>query len=119
MANLIPLRLYLQLEGFAAFSIASAYYAEQHFSWWFYGVLFFAPDLFMLGYFINPRSGALIYNLGHTYIVPALLFGLSEALHASSVFAVALIWCAHIGFDRVLGYGLKCDSGLRIRTFRG
>ena len=29
------------------------------------------------------------------------------------VLAVALVWCAHIGFDRALGYGLKYAAGFR------
>ena len=114
MSNLVPLRLYLQLEALAAFSLASVVYAQQHFSWWLYGSLFFVPDLFMLGYLVNPRIGALIYNLGHTYVVPCLLIGISALSHAALVFAVALIWCAHIGFDRTMGYGLKCDSGFKV-----
>jgi hypothetical protein len=118
MNNLVPLRLYLQLEGLAAFSMATVFYAGQHFSWWLYGALFFVPDLFMLGYLVNLRFGALIYNIGHTYIVPALLIGASGVLHSSLVFAVALIWCAHIGFDRMIGYGLKCDSGFKDTHFQ-
>jgi hypothetical protein len=27
--------------------------------------------------------------------------------------AIALVWCAHIGFDRALGYGLKYAAGFR------
>jgi hypothetical protein len=70
MTNFIPLRLYLQLEGLAAFCVATLVYAGQQSSWWLYGALFFVPDVFMLGYAVNLRVGASIYNLGHTYLVP-------------------------------------------------
>jgi len=113
MPNLIPLRLYLQLEGLVALIVATGIYQSLHLSWWFYGILFFTPDVFMLGYLINIRIGALIYNLGHTYATPVLVLGMGWLLGSNTLFAVGLIWCAHIGFDRLLGYGLKCDSGFK------
>ena len=113
MTNHIPLRLYLQLEGLVALIAATGVYHSLHFSWWFYGILFFTPDVFMLGYLINLRMGALIYNLGHTYATPGLVMMISWLLESKTVFAVGLIWCAHIGFDRLVGYGLKCDSGFK------
>ena len=70
MTNFIPLRLYLELEGMAAFCVATLVDAGQHSSWWLYGALLFVPDVFMLGCAVNLGVGALIYNLGHTYIVP-------------------------------------------------
>jgi hypothetical protein len=113
MANSIPLRFYLQIEGLAFLATATAVYAAYSFSWWLYAILFFAPDLFMLGYLKNPRVGALIYNLGHTYTVPLMLIGTGVALPSSHALAVGLIWGAHIGFDRLFGYGLKYDSGFK------
>jgi len=32
-------------------------YAHLHFGSLLFGLLFFAPDLFMLGYLVNPRMG--------------------------------------------------------------
>ena len=58
MTNLIPLRVYLQLEGFVALVAATGVYHSLHFSWWLYGILFFTPDVFMLGYLVNLRMGA-------------------------------------------------------------
>jgi hypothetical protein len=29
----------------------------------------------------------------------------------AKLFCVSLIWCAHIGFDRAIGYGLKYSHG--------
>jgi hypothetical protein len=113
MANSIPLRFYLQVEGLAVLATATAVYAAYSFSWWLYGILFLAPDLFMLGYLKNPRVGALSYNLGHTYTVPIVLIAAAAAFHSSHALAVGLIWCSHIGFDRLVGYGLKYDSGFK------
>lgn len=75
---------------------------------WF---LILLPDLSFLAYSFGPRSGARVYNLAHTYLIPLLLglLGLSTGLPA--FYDVALIWAAHIGADRLLGYGLKQPTG--------
>jgi len=53
---------------------SSAPLCHLHLSWLLFGVLFLAPDFFMLGYLMNPRTGAAIYNLGHVLLVPLGLF---------------------------------------------
>lgn len=82
-------------------------YAHFHFSWLLFAILILAPDLFMLGYLLNPRAGAAIYNLAHTLAIPVILFATAYFKNSPRVAAIALIWTAHIAFDRLLGYGLK------------
>lgn len=101
----------LRLEGAFVLLAAGVGYAFLGAPWWLFVVLLLAPDVFMAGYLAGPRLGALVYNAGHTYAVPmalgAVAFGLDHALTG----AVALIWTAHVGMDRALGYGLKHPSG--------
>jgi hypothetical protein len=47
----------------------------------------------------------------HVYLGPIVLLGAASALAAPTGIAIALIWSAHIGIDRVLGYGLKYGDG--------
>ena len=61
----------------------------------------------MLGYLANARLGARLYNLVHTDALPIVLAAASLSLHRPQALAFALIWLAHIGWDRMLGYGLK------------
>ncbi len=70
-------------------------------------LLFLWPDLFMLGYLANARLGAALYNLAHTEAFPLLLGAAAVFEDWRKVLSFALIWLAHIGFDRLLGYGLK------------
>ena len=67
----------------------------------------------MLGYARSTQLGALIYNIGHTHLLPACLalYGLHN--HRPFVIGIGLIWLAHIGMDRVLGYGLKYDDDFK------
>jgi Domain of unknown function (DUF4260) len=101
------LRMALRLEGFAAFAAAIAFYAYAGFSWPLFALLFLTPDLSMLAYLAGPRVGAVGYNLAHTYAaaLALTLVGFFSGLPFTA--AGGVIWIAHIGFDRALGYGLK------------
>jgi hypothetical protein len=97
----------LRLEGLVAF-IASLYaYQALGGNWWIFAVLILAPDLAMLGLLRGQVFGARLYNAAHTYTVPALLGALAYAAGAAWLLPLAVIWIAHIGLDRALGYGLK------------
>jgi len=103
----------LRLEGFAACALAIFAYAHAGQSWIMFAFLFLSPDLSMIGYLMGPRNGAAIYNLFHSYAGPAILWFAGLALDNRIAMAVALIWFAHIGFDRMLGYGLKFTTSFK------
>jgi hypothetical protein len=81
--------------------------------WLLFALLFLIPDVSMLGYMAGHRAGARVYNLFHTYTAPLLLAFYGYWLLNAIALSVALIWTAHIGFDRLLGYGLKLPSGFK------
>jgi hypothetical protein len=86
---------------------ALALYLHLGFGWPLLLVLFLAPDLSALGYLANPRVGSVAYDLAHTEFWAVCLAVAGVLGGADALVQVALIWLAHIGFDRVLGYGLK------------
>jgi hypothetical protein len=57
--------------------------------------------------------GPRLYNLGHTYVFPGLLWVCLSFLAPAIALPVALIWTIHIGIDRALGFGLKYGSGFK------
>lgn len=97
----------LRLEGLGALIIATAAYRATGASWLIYAVLFFTPDLSMIGYLANPRIGAAAYNIVHTYASPIAVGAIAFAFGQPALISASLIWAAHIGFDRALGFGLK------------
>ena len=103
----------LRLEGAAVAVVSGVVYQMSDGSWLFFALLFLVPDVLMFGYLRNPRFGALVYNLGHTYVAPLVLAGIWFLVSAPELLWVSLIWVAHIGFDRALGYGLKDASGFK------
>ncbi|WP_260737228.1 DUF4260 domain-containing protein [Tunturiibacter lichenicola] len=88
-------------------------YQHLHCSWLLFALLFLTPDLFMLGYLINTRIGAATYNFAHTLTLALALLLLSYTEHWQQATAFALIWVAHIAFDRLLGYGLKYPASFK------
>ena len=104
-------RLILRLEGLALFILATWAFSYTGTSWWLYAVLFLTPDLSFAGYLAGPRLGAVAYNAVHSTLGPAVLAGLGLFLDHSMLLGIAAVWAAHIGFDRMLGYGLKYSSG--------
>jgi hypothetical protein len=106
-------RATLRLEGAVAFACALALYARAGFSWPVFALTFLAPDLAMLAYLAGPRVGAAAYNFVHTYALALTLALAGFFVGASAPAAAGIIWIAHIGLDRALGYGLKYASGFR------
>lgn len=100
-------KLILHIEGAAVLCLSLYFYSDLQFNWLLFFVLLLAPDLSMLGYLINNKVGAVLYNGFHTYVfhVGIVIFG--AWLSSNSVLAIGLIWFAHIGMDRMVGFGLN------------
>lgn len=108
-----PPRTWLRLEGAAVFVASLWLYHWQLGSWWLFAWLLLAPDLSMAGYLAGPTIGARAYNLMHNYVVPIFLALYGLSVGRADVVPYALIWTAHIGIDRMLGFGLKYDDAFR------
>lgn len=97
----------LHIEYGAAFLFSVFLYMQADFSLWLFFLLLFVPDVTMVGYFFNPKIGAVLYNSGHSSLIPLIVLGLSLSFSNDTGLMLALIWLAHIFLDRCLGYGLK------------
>jgi hypothetical protein len=101
----------LRAEGLALFLAACALYDIWGGRWWLFVVLFLVPDVSFAAYLAGPRIGAGLYNTVHTTLVPIVLMGIGAALAVPLLTSIAIVWLAHIGLDRALGYGLKYQTG--------
>lgn len=101
----------LRAEGLAELAVALTLYGKFGGSWWLFAALFLVPDISFFGYLAGARAGAVAYNAMHATLGPALLGLLAWAGGSALGVSLALIWAAHVGFDRMLGYGLKYGSG--------
>jgi hypothetical protein len=103
----------LRLEGLAVFGAALVLYFELDYNILALVLLFLTPDLSFLGYLGGPAIGAIAYNTAHTYVGPLVLAAIGVLASADVATQVALIWSAHIGIDRLLGYGLKYPTSFK------
>lgn len=102
-----------RLEGLVFF--VAGVYAWLAFggAWWLFLLLLLTPDISMLGYLVNARVGAVIYNLVHSYFLPALSLALGLWFNLPVLTFAGILVLAHIGWDRLLGYGLKFGSDFK------
>lgn len=104
----------LRLEAATILTLSSIAYFQYAPNWQLFALLFLLPDLAILGYAVNNKTGAVLYNMTHSLIGPGLCLGISWLVLKSELgISIGLIWFAHVGFDRTLGYGLKYASGFR------
>ena len=92
---------------------AVALYAHADYSWWLFALLALAPDVSFAAYAFGPRVGALVYDAVHTEALPLALGAVGVLGGWDSAVVVALVWLAHIGADRALGYGLKYPTAFK------
>jgi hypothetical protein len=106
--------IFLRLEALAVLVAAVALYFDGDYAAWAFIAFLLAPDLSFAAYLAGARVGAIVYNLAHTYVWPvALATGCLLSGEGGLPVQIALIWAAHIGIDRVLGYGLKYPTAFK------
>ena len=104
-------RLILRLEGLCVLAASVLAYAQWGAGWPIFFWCFLLPDLSFAGYLAGPRVGAAAYNAAHSHVGALVLLVAGVGLALPWLIAAGLIWTAHIGFDRALGYGLKYATG--------
>ncbi|MFN3490837.1 MAG: DUF4260 domain-containing protein [Anaerolineales bacterium] len=97
----------IRLEELFLFLLSLFLFSQYDLSWGWFALLFLTPDLSMIGYLINTRFGAWMYNLIHHRGMGASLYMLGALLSNSTLIFAGILLFAHSSFDRVFGYGLK------------
>lgn len=103
----------LRLEGAILLTVALLGYDFAGGGWLLFALLILVPDVGMLGYLVTPKLGAVTYNLLHVHAGPAALLAIGLLGGHATFTQIGLIWVAHIGADRMLGFGLKEPTGFK------
>lgn len=107
------IRQIIQFEYAFAFFLTLFFYWHLDYSLILFFVLLLVPDITMIGYAMNTKIGAIIYNVGHSFLVPLVLLVISFMIVNALLLMISLIWLAHIFMDRALGYGLKYTDSFK------
>ena len=97
-------------------ALAALYFLYIHnlgLSVWIWVLLFFSPDISMLGYLFGNTCGAICYNIFHHKGIALLIAFSGYFISNEILLAAGVLLFAHSSFDRVLGYGLKYFSGFK------
>lgn len=113
MYNTVVVRNILRFEGITFFIASVWIYANLSGNWSFFILLLFVPDISMIGYFIDRKLGAALYNLMHNYVLGFILLGTGWIGESSLFTSLGLILIAHVGMDRFFGFGLKYSSAFK------
>lgn len=101
----------LKLEEVLMFALGVYLFAQLPYTWWLFPALILAPDIGMLGYLVNKRAGAHVYNFFHHKGLAILLYLAGSYLSLPLWQLAGIILFSHASLDRVFGYGLKYISG--------
>jgi len=105
--------LLLRVEGAALLAGSLLLYFHEGYGWPALVLLVLAPDVAMIGYAAGRRVGAAAYDVAHTDVLPIALGVAGVVAGLELAIQLALIWLAHIGADRLLGYGLKYPTAFK------
>lgn len=97
----------LHIEGLAVLIASLYFYYLTNGIWWLFALLLLTPDISMIGYVKGKRFGAVIYNIVHNYILSIGIILAGIILDIQLFIHLGLILSAHVGMDRMLGFGLK------------
>src|SRR5690349_2060294 len=96
----------IRLEEHAMFLFGLLIFSTLSYAWWWFPLLLLAPDISMIGYVINNRMGAILYNLFHHKAVALLVMAIGYYLRDDLWILIGSILFAHSSMDRLFGYGL-------------
>lgn len=100
----------IRLEELAMFLFASFLFLNTNFDWWWFPVLILIPDVSMIGYAVNNKFGAYLYNFFHHKGLALFLYGIGFFFESPGVELAGIILFAHSSMDRLFGYGLKFNN---------
>ena len=107
------MNILIRLEEASLFAISLFAFTFLPISWWWFAACILLPDIGMIGYLHNTKTGAYLYNLFHHKAVALLVLVAGYLSGNTWLLFTGLILFAHSSMDRMLGYGLKYEKGFK------
>ncbi len=103
----------LKLEELGQLLLSIFLFNQLEYSWWVFPACILLPDLSMIGYLVNTKTGAWIYNFFHHKLIAIAILGLGYWLDNSLLILTGVILLGHSAMDRMFGYGLKFSDSFK------
>lgn len=103
----------LKLEEVCMFIMSYAFAWGLGFPWWAFFAWLLAPDISLIGYLVNTKIGAILYNLAHHKGVAILVCSAGLYLVNREMQFAGILLFGHSSMDRILGYGLKYPDNFK------
>lgn len=107
------IKILLRLEEIGLIALGFYFFSLTGYSWWIFVLLFLTPDIGMIGYLVNVKTGAFIYNLFHHRGLAAVAVICGIILNEPILILAGSVLFSHAAFDRVFGYGLKYSDSFK------
>jgi hypothetical protein len=107
------MKLIIKLEELGLFLFGIYLFNQLDYAWWWFLVLILAPDLSMIGYVFGNKLGAFLYNLFHHKAIAVLIYLVGIYSSNNLIQLAGIILFAHSSMDRMMGYGLKYETGFK------
>lgn len=107
------MKVVLKLEEFGLLILGIYMFGTLGINLWILPVVFFVPDLSMLGYVRGPKTGGTLYNVFHHKGIGVALYLAGVFINSELLQLSGIVLFSHSCFDRMLGYGLKYERGFR------
>jgi hypothetical protein len=103
----------LQLEELGLFLFGIYLFNQLDYAWWWFLVLILAPNLSMIGYVFGNKLGAFFYNLFHHRAIAVMIYLAGIYSSNNLIQLMGIILFSHSSMDRMMGYGLKYETGFK------
>jgi hypothetical protein len=97
----------IKLEEIALVILSLYLFLALDYVWWWFPLLFFVPDISLLGYLVNQTLGATMYNITHHKAFAVLLYIFGSFTHLAVLQLAGVVTFGHASFDRALGFELQ------------
>ena len=103
----------LKLEEAGQFLLSITLFNQLGYPWWVFPALILLPDLSMIGYIFNTKTGAVLYNIFHHKFIAILVLVIGYGVNSNQLMLTGIILLGHSSMDRTFGYGLKYNDDFR------
>lgn len=107
------MKLILKLEEIAQFILSIFLFNQLNYAWWIFPACILLPDLSMIGYLFNSKTGAWLYNFFHHKFLAIVILIVGYWSNIEVLSLAGIILFGHSAMDRIFGYGLKFSDNFK------